>query len=92
MEPIVYLKLYTEEEISIIMQALSRYMYNNPNVTEEQWENANRPTTVEGISNHCRKCKSIDHCINYAMHHPNDMIRCPCYGLLKLCVERSRDE
>lgn len=42
MEPIVYLKLYTEEEISIIMQALSRYMYNNPNVTEEQWEIANR--------------------------------------------------
>ena len=42
MEPIVYLKLYTEEEISIIMQALSRYMYNNTNVTEEQWEIANR--------------------------------------------------
>ena len=35
-------KLYTEEEISIVMQALSRYMYNNPHVTEEQWEIANR--------------------------------------------------
>ena len=42
MEPIVYLKLYTEEEISIIMQALSRYMYNNPHVREEQWDVANR--------------------------------------------------
>ena len=42
MDPIVYLKLYTEEEISIIMQALSHYMYNNPHVTEEQWEIANR--------------------------------------------------
>ena len=36
------LTLYTEEEISIIMQALGLYMYNNPNVTEEQWEIANR--------------------------------------------------
>ena len=38
----INLKLYTEEEISIIMQALSHYMYNNPPVTEEQWEIANR--------------------------------------------------
>ena len=38
----ISLKLYTEEEISIVMQALSRYMYNNPQVTEEQWEIANR--------------------------------------------------
>ena len=36
------LTLYTEEEISILMQALSHYMYNNPMVTEEQWEIANR--------------------------------------------------
>ena len=36
------LTLYTEEEVSIVMQALTRYMYNNPNVTEEQWEIANR--------------------------------------------------
>ena len=36
------LTLYTEEEISILMQALSHYMYNNPRVTEEQWEIANR--------------------------------------------------
>ena len=38
----ISLKLYTEEEISIVMQALSRYMYNNSHVTEEQWEIANR--------------------------------------------------
>ena len=31
----------TEEQVSIIMQALNRYMYNNPHVTEEQWEIAN---------------------------------------------------
>lgn len=31
----------TEEQVSIIMQALSRYMYDNPHVTEEQWEIAN---------------------------------------------------
>ena len=36
------LALYTEEEISIVMQALSHYMYNNPRVTEKQWEIANR--------------------------------------------------
>ena len=36
------LTLYTEEEISILMQALSHYMYNNPRITEEQWEIANR--------------------------------------------------
>ena len=37
-----FLKLYTEEEVSVVMQALSKYMYDNPCVTEEQWENANR--------------------------------------------------
>lgn len=31
----------TEEQTSIVMQALSRYMYNNPQVTEEQWDIAN---------------------------------------------------
>lgn len=36
------LKLYTEEEISILMQALSYYMYSNPLITEKQWEIANR--------------------------------------------------
>lgn len=36
------LTLYTEEEISILMQALSHYMYNNSHVTEKQWEIANR--------------------------------------------------
>ena len=38
----IELKLYTEEEISILMQALSYYMYNRPFTTEEQWEIANR--------------------------------------------------
>ena len=32
--------ILTEEQVSVIMQALSRYMYN-PQVTEEQWEIAN---------------------------------------------------
>ena len=36
------LTLYTEEEISILMQALSYYMYDRPFTTEEQWEIANR--------------------------------------------------
>ena len=36
------LELYSEEEVSVLMQALSHYMYNNPRVTEEQWEIANR--------------------------------------------------
>lgn len=36
------LTLYTEEEISILMQALSHYMYNNPRITEKQWEIANK--------------------------------------------------
>lgn len=31
----------TEAEASVVMQALSHYMYNNPRVTEEQWEIAN---------------------------------------------------
>ena len=38
----LFLKLYTGEEVSVIMQALSKYMYDNPRVTEEQWEIANR--------------------------------------------------
>ena len=38
----INLKLYTEEEISIVLQALSYYMYNRPQTTEEQWEIANR--------------------------------------------------
>lgn len=33
--------MLTEEQTSIVMQALSRYMYNNPHVTDEQWEIAN---------------------------------------------------
>ena len=38
----INLKLYTEEEMSIILQALSYYMYNRPQTTQEQWEIANR--------------------------------------------------
>ena len=38
----IELKLYTEEEISIVMQALSYYMYDRPFTTEEQWKIANR--------------------------------------------------
>lgn len=33
--------ILTPEQTSIVMQALSRYMYNNPHITEEQWEIAN---------------------------------------------------
>jgi hypothetical protein len=54
------------------------------------WENVNRPAAVEGISNYCRKCKSIDYCIDHATSYPYVMIRCPYYGSLKLCVERSK--
>lgn len=32
----------TEEEIVIILQALSHYQYNNPHVTETQWDIANQ--------------------------------------------------
>ena len=38
----IRLKLYNEEEVSIIMQALNHYMYDNAHLTEEQWEIANR--------------------------------------------------
>ena len=38
----IELKLYTEEEISIVMQALSHFMWNNLHITEEQWEIANK--------------------------------------------------
>ena len=38
----IELKFYTEAEISIVMQALSYYMYDRPFTTEEQWEIANR--------------------------------------------------
>ena len=78
-----YLEHYNEGSINARYKAIIECI--------AAWENANRPTTVEGISNHCRKCKSIDHCVDHAMNHSNDMIRCPCYGLLKLCVERSKE-
>ena len=38
----IELKLYTEEEISVVIQALSYFMYNRPQTTETQWEIANR--------------------------------------------------
>lgn len=28
----------TEEEMSCIMQAVNHYIYNNPNITDEQYE------------------------------------------------------
>ena len=36
------LKIYNEEEISILMQALTYYMYDRPQTTEEQYDIANR--------------------------------------------------
>ena len=45
------LKIYNEEEISILMQALGHYMYNNSYVTQEQWEIANR--LLERIETNC---------------------------------------
>ena len=92
---------------ALLLAAALTHFLRNENIGPEDWpdadidyligqlqeaaENSNRPTTVEGISNHCRKCKSVDHCIGHATNHPTDMIRCPCYGLLKLCVERSKE-
>ena len=38
---------FTEEQIAIILQALNHYMYNNPYLTEEQWEIANK--TIDTI-------------------------------------------
>jgi hypothetical protein len=32
----------TEEEIAIMLQALSHYQYNNPHISEEQWDIANQ--------------------------------------------------
>jgi hypothetical protein len=55
------------------------------------WENSNVPKTIEGISEYCTKCPSVDKCIDHATRFPNTAIRCPCYGLLKLCVERSQN-
>ena len=45
------LKIYNEEEISILMQALSYYMYNRPYTTEEQFDIANR--LLERIETNC---------------------------------------
>ena len=55
------------------------------------WENFCLPKIPEDVSGYCRKCKSIDHCVDHAVNHPHDAIRCPCYGLLKLCIERSNE-
>ena len=45
------LKIYNEEEISILMQALTYYMYNRPYTTEEQYDIANR--LLERIETNC---------------------------------------
>ena len=55
------------------------------------WENLSLPKIPEEVSEYCRKCKAIDHCIDHAINHPHDAIRCSCYGLLKLCIERSKE-
>ena len=33
---------FTEEEISVLMMALNHYKYNNPLITDEKWEIADR--------------------------------------------------
>lgn len=33
--------MFEEKEISIILQALTHYQYNNPHISEEQYEIAN---------------------------------------------------
>ena len=45
------LKIYNEEEISILMQALSYYMYDRTYTTEEQFDIANR--LLERIETNC---------------------------------------
>ena len=37
----IELKLYTEEEVSIVMRALSYFMYDRPHTTQKQWDIAN---------------------------------------------------
>lgn len=65
--------------------------YNAIIMAITSWENLGLPEIPEDASEYCRKCKGIDRCIDHAINHPNDAIRCPCYGLLKLCVERSKE-
>ena len=45
------LKIYNDEEISVLMQALTYYMYNRPHTTEEQFDIANR--LLERIETNC---------------------------------------
>ena len=45
------LKIYNEEEISILMQALCHYMYDRPQTTQEQYDIANR--LLERIETNC---------------------------------------
>ena len=45
------LKIYNDEEISVLMQALSYYMYNRPQTTQEQFDIANR--LLERIEDNC---------------------------------------
>lgn len=65
--------------------------YNATIMAITAWENLNVPKTIEGISDYCTKCPSVSKCIDQATRFPNTAIRCPCYGLLKLCVERSQN-
>lgn len=40
----------TEEEVAIILQALSHYQYNNPHISEEQWNIANQVVEkIDGV-------------------------------------------
>ncbi len=45
------LKIYNEEEISILMQALCYYIYDRPQTTQEQFDIANR--LLERIETNC---------------------------------------
>ena len=38
---------FEEQQVAIILQALQHYMYNNPHLSDEQWEIAN--SVVEKI-------------------------------------------
>lgn len=45
------LKIYNDEEISVLMQALNYFMYNRPQTTQEQFDIANR--LLERIEDNC---------------------------------------
>lgn len=40
----------TEEEVAIMLQALSHYQYNNPHISEAQWTIANQVVEkIDGV-------------------------------------------